>query len=206
MESWWPALRKGDLVGTLTDDEHARLLAAMEPCTAEAGDIIFQKGSPSRSLLLVEEGQVEVFDDAMGQAVTLASVGPGGVVGEVGFVDGRLRTHHVRARTACRLRRLTREGLLELVKGDPLLFTKLTIALAQLLAERYRAATDELEPVRAFAASLREPMEPDEGVSFEEIDEPLPEMEPAEPDAAEAVRLIKDVARKRGKKAGSAGV
>jgi CRP/FNR family cyclic AMP-dependent transcriptional regulator len=205
VESWWPAVRVGDLVGTLTDEEHKRLLAAMEPCTAEAGDLIFQKGSPSRSLLLVEEGQIEVFDESLGQAAVLASVGPGGVVGEVGFVDGRPRTHHVRARVACRLRRLTREGLLELVKGDPSLFAKITIALAQLLAQRFRSAVDELEPVRSFAASLREPLEPEE--AFAEIDEPLPEADPpAEPDAAEAVRLIKDVARKARKKGSSAAV
>ena len=122
-----------------------------------AGDLVFQKGSPSRSLLLVEEGLLEVFDQAVGEEVVLAVVGPGGVVGEVGFVDGRPRTHHVRARGACRLRRLTRERLLDLVEGDPELFAKLTIALARLVAQRFRAAVDELEPVRAFAASLREP-------------------------------------------------
>ena len=49
----------------------------------------------------------------MGEDVVLATLGPGCVVGEVGFVDGQPRTHDVRARTACRLRRLTRERLLE---------------------------------------------------------------------------------------------
>ena len=48
-ESWWPVARGGELVGYLTDEEHDRLLAAAEPCTAEAGDLVFQKGSPSRS-------------------------------------------------------------------------------------------------------------------------------------------------------------
>src|SRR6266571_7863410 len=118
-DRWWPVAREGELVGYLTGEEHERLLAVAEPCTAEAGDLVFQKGSPSRSLLLVEEGQLEVFDESMGQPVVLATVGPGGIVGEVGFVDGRPRTHHVRARTACRLRRLTRDGLLEIVKNDP---------------------------------------------------------------------------------------
>lgn len=204
MERWWPEARSGDLVAYLTDDEQTRLLAAMEACTADEGDLVFQKGSPSKSLLLVEEGALEVFDEAVGEEVVLARVGPGGVVGEVGFVDGRPRTHNVRARGACRLLRLTREGLLELVKGDPSLFAKLTIALAQLLAGRFRAAVEELEPVRAFAASLREPMELEEpGPGFDEIELPLPE---ADPDPEEAVRLIKDVARKARKSKNAAGV
>lgn len=207
MESWWPQVRKGDLVSTLTEDEHTRLLEAMEACTAKAGEIIFQKGSPSRSLLLIEEGEVEVYDESMGEAVVLAVVGPGGVVGEVGLVDGRPRMHHVRARVNCRLRRLAREALLELVKGDPLLFAKLTVAMAQLLAHRFRAAVDELEPVRAFAASLREPIDlRDTAVAYDEIDEPLPELEGAELDPDKAVRVIKDVARKARKKPGTTGV
>jgi hypothetical protein len=65
---------------------------------------------------------------------------------------------------------------------------------------------DELEPVRAFAASLREPLEPEGGLEFEQIDEPLPEAEPAESDAADAVRVIKDVARRSRKKQGPVAV
>jgi CRP-like cAMP-binding protein len=202
---WWPTVRPGDLVGYLTEDEHDRLLRAMEPCTAGEGDLVFQKGSPSRSLLLVEAGRLEVFDQAVGEEVVLGVIEPGGVVGEVGFVDGLARTHHVRARGECRLRRLTRERLLELVKDDPQLFAKLTIALARLVAQRFRAAVEELEPVRAFAASLREP-EDLRPSGFDEIDEPLPLDDPAGPDEAEAVKLIKDVARKSRKKKSSAGI
>jgi len=208
-DSWWPETRRGDLVAYLTEDEHTRLLSAMEPCTAAHGDLVFQKGSPSRSLLLVEEGALEVFDQAVGEDVVLGLVGPGGVVGEVGFVDGQLRTHHVRARGDCRLRRLTRERLLELVRGDAQLFAKITISLARLVAVRFRAAVDELGPVRAFAASLREPEDAlGEGAAagFDEIDEPLPVDDPSEPDPTEAARLLKDVARKSRKRKNSAGV
>jgi CRP-like cAMP-binding protein len=198
-------MRRGDLVSYLTDEEHDRLLGAMEPCTAGEGDLVFQKGSPSRSLLLLEEGRLEVFDQAVGEEVVLGVIEPGGVVGEVGFVDGLARTHHVRARGECRLRRLTRERLLELVRDDPQLFAKLTIALARLVAQRFRSAVEELEPVRAFAASLREP-EDLRPSAFDEIDEPLPEGELEEPDAGEAVKLIKDVARKSRKRKSAAGV
>jgi CRP-like cAMP-binding protein len=177
-------------VGYLDAQEHDRLLAAMEPAAALAGDVILTKGSPSRSLLLVEAGELEIVDEAVGEAVVLATIGPGGVVGEVGFVDGRARTHNVRARSDCRLRRLTRERLLELVKDDPALFAKLTIALAELLARRFRAVVQELEPVRAFAASLQEPMEHEAPVGFDEIDEPLPES---------AMEMLRDVARRAGK-------
>ena len=209
METWWPRTRGGDLVSTLTDEEHQYLLTVLEPCTAAGGDLVFQKGSPSRSLLLVEDGQLEVFDESLGEAVVLGEIGPGGVVGEVGFLDGCPRTHHVRARSACRLLRLSREALLGLAETSPGLFAKLAVALAQLVASRFRNAVEELEPVRAFAASLRDPLELEPG-TFDEIDAPLPEEDPAaeaaKPPADQAVNVLKQVARKSRKKGTSAGV
>lgn len=181
----------------LSEAEHARLLAAMQSWSLAGGDMVLRKGDPSSSLILVEEGEIEVVEESLGERVVLAGMGPGGVVGEVGFVDGQPRTHDVRARSACRLRSLSRDRLLELAKDDATLFAKLTIALAELLARRFRVAVRELEPVRAFAASLHEPMEPMEpgepaepaeaGAGFDEIDEPLPEA---------ALELIRDLARK----------
>ncbi len=200
---WWPERRSGELVAYLEDAEHARLLAVMEPASVAAGDFILHKDSPSKSLLIVEEGEIEVVGESMGELVTLARVGVRGVVGEVGFLDGRPRTYDVRAATACRLRRLTRQALLDLVKDDPVLFAKLMIALAELMANRFRAAVAELEPVRAFAASLGDPEDLDAGDleaeeaegAFDEIDEPLPE---------QALELLREMAKKP--PSGAAGV
>jgi CRP-like cAMP-binding protein len=157
--SFWPEARSGELVAHLDDAELARLLDATEVAEAGAGDYLLHKGSPSRSILLVEDGEIEIIDESLGDMVVLGSVGPGGVVGEVGFVDGQPRTHHVRAATACRVRRLTRDGLLGFAQSDPRLFAKVSLALAELMARRFRAVLAELDPVRAFAASLGAPDE-----------------------------------------------
>jgi CRP-like cAMP-binding protein len=180
MPEWWPHVRSGGLVSRLNDDELARLLAACESASVEKGSPILQQGSASRSVLLIEEGEVEILDPAQPDGAPLAVVGPGGVVGEVGFVDGHARTHDVRARTACRLRRLKREALLWLLEQDPVLFGKLVVAIAELLAQRFRSAVAELEPIRAFASALDEPMEPEadacsDTAEYDEIEEPLPE-------------------------------
>jgi CRP-like cAMP-binding protein len=206
---WWPQARTGELVAYLDDQEHARLLAATEVAEAGAGDFLLHKGSPSRSLLLVEEGEIEIVDESMGETVVLGRVGPGSVVGEVGFLDGELRTHHVRAGTACRVRRLTREGLLALAPAEPRLFAKVTIALASLVARRFRSALEELDPLRSFAASLGDPEEnaaprlrsdpagairsgdDDEGpIEYDEIDDPLLD---------QALDVLRELARRPGK-------
>jgi CRP-like cAMP-binding protein len=70
-------------------------------------------------------------------------------MGELGFLDGEPRANHVRAATSCRLRKLTRDQLLQLAGEDAVLFGKLVISLAELLAARYRRVVTELEPLRA---------------------------------------------------------
>jgi CRP-like cAMP-binding protein len=155
-DAWWPAARAGELVRYLNEEEYVRLLDDTIPVSAEPGDVIFFKGAPSTSLVLVVEGELEVFEESRGKMVVLGTVPPGSVVGEEGVLDGRPRTRHVRAKTTADLRKITREGFLELLNLEPLLFAKLMVAMSELLAARYRTVVEELEPVRALAASLRD--------------------------------------------------
>ncbi len=154
--AWWPAVRAGELTAYLTDEENEKLAMAVLPVTAEPGDVIFYKGAPSKSLIIVEDGEVEAFEEASGKLLVLGSAGAGSVMGEVGFLDGLPRSNHVRAKTSCKLNKLTRDGLLTLAAENPLVFAKLVISLAELMASRYRSVVAELEPVRALVASVRE--------------------------------------------------
>lgn len=205
---WWPEARAGELVAYLDDEELARLLAVTEIAEAGAGDFLLHRGSPSRSLLLVEDGEIEIVDESMGETVVLGRVGPGGVVGEVGFLDGEPRTHHVRAGTACRVRRLTREGLIGLGQVEPRLFAKVALALAGLMARRFRSALAELDPLRAFAASLGDPEEtevkpggaaeaggPSEHVEGHD-DSPIQYDEIEDPLLDQALDVLRDLARR----------
>lgn len=190
--NWWPELRTGDLVAYLSEEEYARLIAATGVWNVGAGETVLRRGDPSGNLVFVESGEVEVVDSGFG--VVLARIGAGGVVGEVGFVDGLPRTHDVRAVGQTRLRHLSRERLLELVGGDPLLFAKVTLALAELLANRFRSALADLEPIRAFAADLEEPASAAEP-EIAQIDE-LEAFDEGGSEEATALDLIRDIARK----------
>ena len=161
--NWWTPLRDGELVRYLTEEEYVRLLDDTIPVSAEPGDVIFFKGAPSTSLVIVVSGELEVFEESKGRMIVLGTVPAGSVVGEVGFLDGRPRTRHVRAKSACELRKITREGFVELLNVAPILFAKMMVALSELLAGRYRMVTEELEPVRALAASLRDIQKADPG-------------------------------------------
>lgn len=185
--NWWPALRAGELIAYLTEDELERLYDVTVPVVAEPGDVIFYKGAPSKSLIIVEEGEVEAFEESGGRVMVLGSAGAGSVMGELGFLDGFPRSNHVRASTTCRLRKLTRDQLLHLADEDPLLFAKLVISLAELLASRYRGVVAELEPVRALVASFRAAGD----------DRPLApgELDLSQPEHSQALDVLKAVAQ-----------
>jgi CRP-like cAMP-binding protein len=195
---WWPLARPGDLVAYLDEGEYRRLLAAMEQAEVEEDALLLHKGSPSRSLLLVEDGEVEIVEETLEEVVVLDRIGPGGVVGEVGFLDGRPRTHDVRAACVTRVRRLTRDRLLALAEGDPTLFAKLTIGLAEIMARRFRAAVEQLHPMRAFAASLGARFDQDEEQGRAE-EQPFAWDELDDPDPDHALHLLRELARQPGK-------
>lgn len=155
---WWPERRKG-LARFLDEGELARFHAVTEVATVAAGAVVLHKGAPSRSVLLIEAGELHVIEEQLGEPRVLAVMGPGDVAGELGFVDDWPRTQDVRAGTECRLRRLTREKLVGLATSEPVVFGKVVTGLAVILADRFREVAAELAPVRGFAASLDEPME-----------------------------------------------
>ena len=65
------------------------------------GEVVFHEGEPSRTVLLIEEGEVEVAKAAGAGEVLLGTVGPGEFVGEMGVIEGRPRSATVRARGRC---------------------------------------------------------------------------------------------------------
>jgi len=93
--------------------------------SAEPGDVIFFEGAPSKDMVFVIEGELEVID-ASGGGERIVGLVPRGAWPARWLLRWSPRSRHVRAKTACELRRLTREGLLELMaptsvvrQGDP---------------------------------------------------------------------------------------
>jgi CRP-like cAMP-binding protein len=199
---WWPARREG-LSAYLDDAELLRFQAVTELAEVGPGAVVLHRDAPSRSVLVIEEGELEVVEEKLGELRVLAVMGQGDVAGELGFVDGWPRSQDVRARTACRVRRLTREKLMELASSDPPLFGKLSISLAVILAARFREIMAELAPVRAFAASLQEPLE--EAVEPDADGGELGAFDALEDDAGgDALSLLRQIADKTSR--GSAGL
>jgi CRP/FNR family transcriptional regulator, cyclic AMP receptor protein len=112
------------------------------------GEVVFHEGEPSRKVLLIEDGEVEVAKAAGAGEVLLGTVGPGEFVGEMGVIEGRPRSATVRARGPVRGEMLERRLFLERVSRDP----RLAFGVLLRLSERLHAADERLADAAAHSA------------------------------------------------------
>ncbi len=114
------------------------LLALMTRQSVEAGEPVFWFGDRGDTLYIVEDGRAEVTaPDARGGHVRLDTLGPGGVFGELGLIDGGPRSATVRALTDCSLLALPREPFHAFLRQHP----DVAIDMLQVLGARLRAST-----------------------------------------------------------------
>ena len=96
-------LRAIPLFSQLSDAE-ARKLATFATETSAAQDqILMKQGDYSTDLIAIEEGTADVIRDGE----TIASVGPGDLIGEMGLLSRDLRTASVIATAPMRVIKLT---------------------------------------------------------------------------------------------------
>ena len=107
--------------------ERLRSLAAHSAeVPVAAGKLVFAHGDPADAVYLVVEGTVTIFRDKVGRAMQLlARIGPGELLGELCLFDETTRTASARAATGCRLLRLSREPLLEVLRAEPQLAVRI---------------------------------------------------------------------------------
>ena len=120
-----------------THDGASRLLSYMVRLELPAGEYVVHQGDPSDELYLVESGELTVLlerpDD---EPLRLRTVGPGTMVGELGFYLGTLRTASVIAERPSVLYHLTRARVQEINARDPEVVAALHELVAHILAER----------------------------------------------------------------------
>jgi CRP/FNR family transcriptional regulator, cyclic AMP receptor protein len=106
------------------------LLPFMQPVSFAAGTTIFRAGEPANDMYLLTSGGVrlEEFD---------VDIGPGETIGEVGmFAPDMLRMATAVCREDCRLQRISREHLRELVFENPQIgFHLIGVVTARLLED-----------------------------------------------------------------------
>jgi len=102
-----------------------------------ARERLFGVGDPSQELLVVLDGQVELFrDDGEGRRRQLGVRGPNDWFGDVGLIAIKSRAIEARARGAARVLVLPARELLELYRRDVRAYALVMMNLARELARK----------------------------------------------------------------------
>ena len=87
----------------LSDEEAHRLAAFATETSIAEGQILMKQGDYSTELIAIEEGTADVIQDGK----TVASLGPGSLIGEMGLFERRPRNADVIATSPMRVAKLT---------------------------------------------------------------------------------------------------
>ena len=114
------ALRASKLAADLTDEDLPVLAGLVEIRDLADGEVLVHDGSADDRLYVVASGLVGVVKDLESDArLTVATLGPGSLAGEMGFVDGTRYQSSLVALGSARVLSLARERLESLLGSHP---------------------------------------------------------------------------------------
>jgi CRP/FNR family cyclic AMP-dependent transcriptional regulator len=134
-------LRSVPLFADLEAEELERFSRVAVPRSFPAGTRVFHEGDRSDACYIVREGSFRVTrEHSDGRAITLATLGPGEVFGELAMLDGDLRSASAEALTDGELLALPAVDVRSLLARHPEISVKLVAALVR----RLRAANERI--------------------------------------------------------------
>lgn len=129
------------------------------------GQILFTRGDPGDTLIVVISGRVKVvMRSADGGELTLTIIGPGGVFGELSIADGGPRSADAETLEECQLLLIPRATIQDICARVPSAAQALTASLAAILRRLTEEASDLVFldlPRRVAKVLLNQPKDED---------------------------------------------
>lgn len=128
----------------LSYKELVRVMNITETIEFDTGDTVIKEGSPGETMYVVLEGAVRLHKGGM----TVTTMTKGAHFGEMALVDRSPRSLDGTALEPSRLLAIHRKEFYEIIKKEPSLSVKLLWSFVQVLAERLRKTTRDLQEAR----------------------------------------------------------
>jgi CRP-like cAMP-binding protein len=129
-------LKSVTLFADLEEGELERFSHVAVPRTFPAGTRVFHEGDDSDACYIVKEGSFRVTrEHSDGRAITLATLGPGEIFGELAMLDGESRSASVETVESTELLALPASDVRPLIRDHPEMAEKLIVALTRRLRE-----------------------------------------------------------------------
>ena len=140
-ESTIAPLRRVPLFAGLEEAELERFSRVAVPRSYPSGTRVFHEGDHSDACYIVRSGSFRVTREySDGRAITLATIGPGDIFGELAMFDGEVRSASVEALGDGELLALPAGDVRALLSRHP----EITVKLVAALVRRLRAANERI--------------------------------------------------------------
>jgi CRP-like cAMP-binding protein len=160
-------LRQTDLLRSASAQDLAAVAAASRRRAFRRGQVVFTKGDPGDTLIVVISGRVKVVvRSADGGELTLTIIQPGGTFGELSIADGGPRSADAETLEECQLLLVPRETVQDICARVPSAAQALTSSIAATLRRLTEEASDLvfLDLPRRVAKVLLSQASDDDGV------------------------------------------
>ncbi len=137
-------IRDSPLFKGMSNYEMRKAIVISELHEKTAGELLVKEGTYGRSMYLILKGQVDVIRSAKGGQRHLATLGPGQIFGEIGFVKQIRRTADVKAKTPVEALRFDYIKLEKDLKFFPFIIAKLNFNISRVLGERLAETNEKL--------------------------------------------------------------
>ena len=137
-------LNRWRLFAELASADAEVVVAACEERILVGGEELFHENDAGDSLFIVQSGRVDIFKNIRGDVDrSLASFGPGDVIGEMSFIDGARRSATARTTESSEFLVLSRQSFAKVQKDRPDIAAAFFRNMAAIVAARLRT-TNEL--------------------------------------------------------------
>jgi CRP-like cAMP-binding protein len=131
------------------------------------GEKLFVEGNPAVEIFLIVEGEVDVVKKGFeGRPTTLATLGPGAILGEMSLLMQDQRSASAVTRTAAMVLRVEWEHFQKLLKNEPQVAFKVVNGLARLLATRLKRINAKVAELTTLDEPLQDGQRIEEFASF----------------------------------------
>jgi CRP/FNR family cyclic AMP-dependent transcriptional regulator len=170
-------LSQTDLLRSVPAEDLRALAAASRLRTFRRGQVVFTRGDPGDTVIVVVSGRVKVVvRSADGGALTLAIIGSGGMFGELVVADGGPRSSDAETLDECQLLLVPRQAIQEICVRVPSAAQALTASIAANLRRLTDAAADLIFldlPRRVAKMLLSQPSDDDGAIRLKSSQEEL---------------------------------
>lgn len=139
MNHLFPMQSDHPLFRYLTEEERTEVESLGKIIRIAPEGYLIREDQVDSTLFAVESGHLEIVRVRNGASSVLATVGPGDVLGEVSFIDDSPRSVSVKAGDEpTEVRAFDKITLTKALRDNPLLLSKFSVAMCELLVERLR--------------------------------------------------------------------